>query len=101
MPIKQPNDFDWLTMMILLFFSSVGAVAKMAFDIINGAKITLMIFVCQVIVSLFAGGLALLVASLFDMSFESTGCLAGAAGWLGAEFIKVIVIKIQKKVEDT
>lgn len=99
MKIKRMQNNDptsWLYWLITLGMAALGSIAKTAFDIINGKSVGIKIAVCQLIVSMFAGALTILLSIALQFSAEFTGCMAGSAGWLGAEMIKVIAERMKR-----
>lgn len=95
--IMQNNDPNtWPYWLITLGMTAMGAIAKVAFDILSGKSVGFKIAVCQLIVSMFAGSLTILLSIALHFSAELTGCMAGSAGWLGAEMIKVIADRMKK-----
>lgn len=100
MPIKQPDDFDWMTTLILLLIAAVGSAAKMSYEIMRGEALSFALFLCQITISLFSGGMAVLIASHFNATFEIAGCAAGVAGWMGGEFVRAIAVRIKRRIRD-
>lgn len=95
-PMQNNDPSSWIYWLITLGMAALGSIAKTAFDIINGKSVGLKIAICQLIVSMFAGALTILLSIALQFGSEFTGCMAGSAGWLGAEMIKVIADRMKK-----
>ncbi|MFQ1017474.1 hypothetical protein GYW75_02140 [Gilliamella sp. ESL0232] len=94
MPIKDPNNYDWLYQLIA---AVVGSIAKIAFDILSGKSFTLKVVICQVIVALYAGQLMAWIATSRHWIDEEKYCAISIASWLGAEMIKNIADRFKDK----
>lgn len=94
MPIKDPNNYDWLYQLIT---AVVGSIAKIAFDILSGKSFTLKVVICQVIVALYAGQLMAWIATSRHWIDEEKYCAISIASWLGAEMIKNIADRFKDK----
>lgn len=99
MKMKEPSSFDWIATLIYLGLAAFGSIAKTAFDIIEGRPTGIKIAFCQLIVSMFAGALTVLLCIAFEFRPELTGCMTGSAGWLGAEMIRTIAGRMKSNAE--
>lgn len=94
MPLRDPNNYDWLYQ---LMAAAVGSIAKIAFDILSGKSFTLRVIICQVIVALYAGQLMAWIATSKQWIDEEKYCAISIASWLGAEMIKNIADRFKDK----
>lgn len=89
------SAFLWI---LGLGMSFLGALAKVAYDTINNKQSSFKIVICKLVVSMFAGSLAILLSSILDFTPELSGCMTGTAGWLGAEFIGSVAENMKNRI---
>ena len=99
MPIHRPDNTDYVAIAITLLFCIFGAIAKVSYDILTGKTFTFSALFLQLIVSLFAGSITVLIASHFNWSAEAAGGLAGMAGWTGATLIQTLEARLIKRAK--
>ena len=99
MPLKDPNQFNVFSHLLVLIMTLLGAVASYAYRILNGEEFRWSILCLQALVSIFAGSLVLLASSYYGWASEIAGGTAGLAGWSGAEFIKTLEKRFLKRTE--
>lgn len=100
MPYKDPNNINWLTIILGCLMAFFGGVASYANKFLKGEPFRLWILVAQIIVSMFAGALVILAASYYSWQPEMAGGAAGLAGWSGAAIVSALEKRLIKKVEN-
>ncbi|HIE0659271.1 phage holin family protein [Providencia rettgeri] len=100
MPYKDPNNINWLTIMLVGFMTILGSIASYANKLLKGETFRFWVLIAQVIVSVFAGALVLLASSYYMWQPEIAGGIAGMAGWSGAAVVGALERQLIKKVEN-
>lgn len=88
MPWKSESTI--LTATVAFFMTLLGAVASYAWRVLNGAIFSWVTLTLQVIISIFAGMIMVMVAIHYGWPTEIIGGACGMAGWCGASFIKTL-----------
>ena len=99
MPIKDPDNVNWLVVIYLFIITSLGSLASYCYHILNGDQFRIGTLIAQIFISTFAGALVVLAASYFNWAFELAGGIAGLAGWSGAALIKALEERLIKKAK--
>lgn len=99
MPIKDPDNVNWLVVIYLFIITSLGSLASYCYHILNGDQFRIGTLIAQIFISTFAGALVVLAASYFNWAFELAGGIAGLAGWSGATLIKALEERLIKKAK--
>lgn len=99
MPIKDPENVNWLVVIYLFIITSLGSLASYCYHILNGDQFRIGTLIAQIFISTFAGALVVLAASYFNWAFELAGGIAGLAGWSGATLIKALEERLIKKAK--
>lgn len=89
---------EWVVLLLLMFAAIYGSITaamlKWAKQKTLGGKIFLL--VSHGIVGSFAGGLALALALQFKLGFLGSFSIVAIAGYLGVDFIELMVKRIKK-----
>lgn len=97
MPIKDPNNINWLVVIYLLIMTTLGSLASYAYRLIRGDIFNFWTLMAQMLVSIFAGAIIFFISSYFNLEFEIAGGLSGLAGWSGATLIKALEDRLIRK----
>lgn len=95
MPYK--SDPGLIAAMIALGMTLLGAIAAYAYKVLSGEAFSWRTLCLQVIVSLFAGLLMMLIANYCQWPQEVTGAICGMAGWSGSSLIKALEKRFLQK----
>ncbi|EOD8959577.1 phage holin family protein [Providencia stuartii] len=97
---KDPNNINWLTIILVCFMAFFGGIASYANKFLKGEPFRFWIMIAQIMVSMFAGALVLLAASYYSWQLEIAGGAAGLAGWSGTAVVSALEKRFIKKVEN-
>lgn len=100
MTIKNPDNVNWLVVIVLYVITLLGSLASYSYEILNGKQFLLWTLIAQIFISIFAGTLVIFIASYFNWEFEFAGGVAGLAGWSGANLVKILEDKFLKKLKE-
>ncbi|ATG18046.1 holin [Providencia alcalifaciens] len=100
MPYKEPNNINWLTVILVGVMTFFGGTASYANKVLKGEPFRFGLFIAQVVVSMFAGSMVLLAASYYVWQAEIAGGAAGLAGWSGAAVVSALERRFLRKVSD-
>lgn len=88
MPYK--SDPNLWSILIAFGMTLVGAIASYSFKVLNGESFSWRTMCLQLIVSIFAGLLMIMIAIHYGWPQEVTGGVCGMAGWSGSSLIKAL-----------
>lgn len=95
MPYK--NDPGLIAALIALGMTVLGSVAAYAYKVLSGESFSWRTLCLQMIVSVFAGILMMLLAIYWNWPQEVTGAICGMAGWSGSSLIKTLEKRFLQK----
>jgi len=95
MPYK--SDPGFIATLIALGMTVLGAVAAYAYKVLSGDAFSWRTLCLQLIVSIFAGFLMMLLATYWKWPQEVTGAICGMAGWSGSSLIKALEKRFLQK----
>lgn len=95
MPYK--NDPGLIAALIALGMTVLGSVAAYAYKVLSGEAFSWRTLCLQMIVSVFAGILMMLLAIYWNWPQEVTGAICGMAGWSGSSLIKTLEKRFLQK----
>lgn len=98
MPLKEPESFSVMGVVIVFIMTTLGTIANYAWRVINGEQFRWSFLLLKFAISIFAGSLVLLFASHMSWAAEIAGGIAGLAGWSGAEAVRVIESRFLKRL---
>lgn len=91
MPYKSdPGLLSYIGSAIAFGMTLMGCLAAYAYKVINGEKFSWRTLSLQLIVSIFAGFMMMLIAKNYAWPQEITGAICGMAGWSGSSLIKAL-----------
>lgn len=96
MPWK--NDPGLVSLLIAAGMTLFGTVASYAYRLLGGDPFSWRTLCLQIIVSMFAGFLMILMASYWGWPLEVMGCFCGLSGWAGPKFVMVLEKRFLNKV---
>ncbi|MBC9130484.1 phage holin family protein [Frischella sp. Ac48] len=99
MPIKDPDNINWVVVVYLFIVTLLGSLASYCYRLLNGDTFQLWSLIAQIFISIFSGLLIVFIASYFNWEFEFAGGVAGLAGWSGASLIKTLEERLIKKAK--
>lgn len=95
MPYK--SDPGLFAAMIALGMTVLGSIAAYAYKVLSGDALSWRTLCLQMIVSVFAGFLMMLLAIYWQWPQEVTGAICGMAGWSGSSLIKTLEKRFLQK----
>lgn len=95
MPYK--SDPGLFAAMIALGMTVLGSIAAYAYKVLSGDAFSWRTLCLQMIVSVFAGFLMMLLAIYWQWPQEVTGAICGMAGWSGSSLIKTLEKRFLQK----
>jgi uncharacterized membrane protein YagU involved in acid resistance len=95
MPYK--SDPGLIAALIALGMTVLGSVAAYAYKVLSGDAFSWRTLCLQLIVSVFAGFLMMLLATYWNWPQEVTGAICGMAGWSGSSLIKALEKRFLQK----
>ncbi len=100
--MKMPwkNEPSWVSVLLSLGMTVLGAIANYAFKILSGELFSWRTMILQLTVSLFSGALMWLLMHHYDVADDFAGAVCGLAGWSGASLIKALEKRILNKVNN-
>lgn len=84
---------------IAILMTVLGGLASYAYKLLSGVSFSLRTLVLQLLVSLFAGSIMMLLGSHYGLTQEILGSACGIAGWSGATLISALEKRMYDKVE--
>lgn len=95
MPYKADPGF--IAALIALGMTVLGSIAAYAYKVLSGESFSWRTLCLQMIVSIFAGFLMMLLAIYWQWPQEVTGAICGMAGWSGSSLIKALEKRFLQK----
>jgi uncharacterized membrane protein YagU involved in acid resistance len=95
MPYK--SDPGFIAALLALGMTVLGSVAAYAYKVLSGESFSWRTLCLQMIVSIFAGFLMMLLAVYWQWPQEVTGAICGMAGWSGSSLIKALEKRFLQK----
>lgn len=95
MPWK--NEPGLVSVILALGMTLFGTIASYAYKLLGGDKFSWRTLCLQIIVSMFAGLLMILLTSYWGWPLELMGCLCGLSGWAGPKFVMILENKFLEK----
>jgi hypothetical protein len=94
------NEQALFAMILAFLMTFLGSLAQYSYKVLNGDPFNWRTLCLQMIVSIFAGVMMMLLSVHYGWSATVTGGVCGLAGWSGSTLIKTLENKIIKKIED-
>jgi hypothetical protein len=95
MPFKSEPGI--VSVAVAVFMTFLGALANYAFKVLSGQVFSWRTLSLQIIVSLFAGSIMMMIAIHYSLTDEFIGGACGMAGWSGASLIKALEKRLINK----
>lgn len=98
MPYKSdPGLLSLIGSGLAICMTLLGGLAAYAYKVINGERFSWRTLCLQLIVSIFAGVMMMLIAKNYEWPQEITGAICGMAGWSGSSLIKSLEARFLKR----
>lgn len=93
MPFHPPEDTG-IGYLLVIVLTALGTLARIAYNTLTGNPVTILMAVGQIIISIFASALVLMLAMRFQWQFTGTAVACGLAAWSGV----AVVLLLEKKL---
>lgn len=96
----DPDHSPWANTVLMVLLSVWAGFVSYLRTLVKGAEFRLLTFLSHVSSSALAGLITALLCDQYDMTVQWTGVACAIAGHMGAEAIKIIEAKVQKKARE-